>query len=178
MVASRVVFTAIPATIVHGNHARRCQHCKTSFTPKRATAKYCSDACRVKAFKSRHKPRQRVKPIPVIVSTCCAHCGSRFAASAGRGQLYCTPSCKTLAYRARRSALIDAVAAYTNVDVDVAFESVEKYGMKRAGEIVRQLGMVYDQSSRRWLIPAEAPLRTEISNAANDASGTRRMGGN
>jgi hypothetical protein len=31
----------------------RCQHCGKAFTPKRSTARYCSDLCRVRAHRSK-----------------------------------------------------------------------------------------------------------------------------
>lgn len=157
MATSKVVFTGKTVTAVHGNRSAgrrcKCRGCGGMFTASRATATYCSTACRSSAYRTRHKPRQRVKPIPVIVSTCCAHCGSRFAASAGRGQLYCTPSCKTLAYRARRSAAIEALAAYSGIATTVAADVVERAGLARAASTLRALGMVYDQRSRAWLVP-------------------------
>lgn len=80
----------------------------------------------------------------------CAHCGASFQARSGRGQVYCSGSCKTLAYRARRAALIDAIAAYTGAASAVAADSVEKHGMKRASAILRALGVHYDPKARVW----------------------------
>lgn len=160
MPASEVVFTGKSSTVkskVHGKaskpSSRRCCTCNTPFTPRRSTAKYCSSDCRGAAFRTRHKPRQRAVPIPVLVASRCAHCGMTFAACAGKGQVYCDGSCKSLAYRARRAALIEAIADYRGLSVDVAADAIEVVGTKRAGQALKTLGMVYDQRARRWLVP-------------------------
>jgi hypothetical protein len=70
--------------------------------------------------------------------------------------VYCGGTCKTLAYRARRSATIQAMADYLGSTPQRAEDAVELYGLAAAKRGLEQVGMVYDQSSRRWLIPAGA----------------------
>lgn len=151
------VFTATAVTGLTGKTTKRarrkCRHCGDLFTPQRATAKYCSTSCRVSAFRTRHKGRRRAQPIPVIVASSCAHCGATFTTRAGRGQVYCSGTCKTLAYRLRRSAAVEALAAYRGLSSDVAADVVEQAGMRKVTAALQALGMVYDQQSRAWLVP-------------------------
>lgn len=61
---------------------RACLQCGTTFTPKRADAKFCSRACMSKAFSAdRRAPRS------------CAHCGTTFAPKKGSDQKYCSHAC-------------------------------------------------------------------------------------
>jgi hypothetical protein len=148
-------FTAKVATEVHGRDPRRlrrtCNHCHRSFTAARATAKYCSDACRGKAYRARQQPQTRIQPAPKRAVSICQHCGNTFRANIGKRQIYCSESCKTLAYRARRAALIYTIAAYTGTTSDIAADSVEKHGMKRATTIMQALGLIYDAATKSWV---------------------------
>jgi predicted nucleic acid-binding Zn ribbon protein len=155
MATSEVVLTDSRATVVNRKRAkpstRKCQHCKTLFTPVRATAKYCSDGCRVKAYKARRKPARRAAPV-IMAHRACAHCGASFEARGGRGQVYCTPSCRVLACRVRRSATIQAMADYLGSTVERAADAVELYGLATARRGLEHAGFQYDSRARRWLI--------------------------
>lgn len=45
---------------------RRCAHCRKLFAPKRAHARYCSDACRAAEWKANHQEGRetRVERVP------------------------------------------------------------------------------------------------------------------
>ncbi len=94
--AIRVILTGA-AEPPPGRADRRCRHCDKIFTPKRADARYCSQACG-----TRGAPRR--------VEAQCMICASPFV-SRGPNPMYCSPACAAegtrrtarAAYHARRA---------------------------------------------------------------------------
>lgn len=58
---------------------------------------YCSDACRMKAYRARNKPRIDK------VETVCHMCYGHFFANPGTSSQYCSNACKQAAYRKRKA---------------------------------------------------------------------------
>lgn len=71
-----------------------CEICNRPQRTNRSDAKYCSDACRVKAYRARQR-NHRYTP--------CEVCGENFLNRTMRG-LYCSPACRQSAYRERIAA--------------------------------------------------------------------------
>lgn len=130
--------------------ARKCKHCKTCFTPKRnSAAKFCSNSCRVAHWKKKHpKPRKAAEPVlePII----CEHCGLGALVPAGKGRKYCSATCRTLAYEARRTAAIEALSGAVGMSATKAADVIESGGMREITRLLNGLGMTYDPASRQW----------------------------
>jgi predicted nucleic acid-binding Zn ribbon protein len=60
---------------------KACAFCLERFTPTRADQKYCSDICRLRAWKANH-PRKESK--------LCAHCGEPVSAN----RKFCSAKCR------------------------------------------------------------------------------------
>lgn len=162
-------FTPRPATVVDGPsitparptkrrhykpRARRCPVCGQTWTPKSKAAKVCSSACRSKLYRQRQTTKrkaERPEAKPAIVTTC-AHCRRPFW-SANAAQAYCGPSCRTLANRARRKALVDLL---TRAGYPDAIDRVELYGMATLNAELLAVGISYDPAARAY---AAAPPR-------------------
>lgn len=86
--------------------ARHCKCCHVLFTPKsKATAKYCSDRCRKKANrdKAARLNKGKSKPIERDLDLCtCEWCSATWFADASKHPKYCSPACRTAAYRRRK----------------------------------------------------------------------------
>src|SRR4051794_37420482 len=71
--------------------ARACKVCGTQFKPESKTARYCSDACRAKAYRQRQVTEKGSRPREIVVEALtCAHCGQGFFAVKGRHAQFCS----------------------------------------------------------------------------------------
>jgi predicted nucleic acid-binding Zn ribbon protein len=134
--------------------ARGCKVCGAVFKPASKAAKYCSDACRAKAFRERKAAASVGAPKEVIVEQLtCAHCQQGFFAVKGKGALYCSATCRATAYKRRRAAAVAALADDLGMTQDEAQDALELRGLK---EIIRHLtsrGYLYDHIARMWVVP-------------------------
>jgi len=119
-----------PAGLTPARVTPRCACCKRKFTPKRTDARYCSAACRQRAYRRRQRARRRgLSSPPAARVNLCQHCGAGFWATAP-GQRYCSPSCRQLAYRARRRQ-VEAALVAAGVPAGLAADTVERFGLAR-----------------------------------------------
>ena len=100
------------------DHKNRCHVCHKEFVANRVDAKYCSNACRQKAYRDRQpkKDRREVAAAQLAGRRAtthkgkCSYCGRTFYTDGtGTGRLYCNNACRQAAYRERkRTKLVEA----------------------------------------------------------------------
>jgi len=97
---------------------KTCEMCEHYFRPTRRDARFCSQACKQKAYRRRadpemgtvHREKQRQTNIAITKQTkiktiVCDTCGREFVRTIlHTNQIYCTPACKQKAYRQRQAA--------------------------------------------------------------------------
>jgi hypothetical protein len=133
--------------------ARNCKNCGHNFTPKSKHGRYCSDNCRKAAWKREQgrKRRRSAEPTqPALEVIVCAGCGKSFFGLAG--QKHCKPSCKTAAWRIRRSAAIVAVAIDMGISEAKAADAIDFGGMKKITAYLTARGYNYDTTAKAWLM--------------------------
>lgn len=98
--------------------AKYCEWCERFFSPVRKDARFCSDACKQKAYRRRvdpevgsiHREKQRQTNIAitkqlVTKKLACDWCGRPLEVSVLHTNLmYCSNACKQKAYRQRRQS--------------------------------------------------------------------------
>ena len=82
----------------------------------------------------------------------CDHCGRGALVQVGKGRKYCSRTCRTLAYKARREAAIVALIEGHGMGQNDAIATVELKGMRRVTRMLNTFGYVYDAGGRRWLM--------------------------
>ena len=101
---------------VTGILSKPCEQCGRAFRPCRSDARFCSQACKQRAYRRRVDPdvgsaaretaRQEATYFTKHTRTkqlCCEHCGRELVMSVASTNLrYCSNACKQKAYRARR----------------------------------------------------------------------------
>lgn len=134
--------------------ARACKVCGTDFKPASKAAKYCSDACRAKAYRARQAAARADRPREIVVEALtCAHCGKGFFAVKGKGAQYCTGTCRASAYKARRAAAIAALADDLGISTDEAADALDTRGLKAIVAHLQARGYIYDRIARVWVLP-------------------------
>ncbi len=148
---------------------RKCACCRADYLPTRHVQKYCTTACRQRAYRARHKPRRRaVKSAErVLYPTVCEHCRKAYwRADTGQARRYCSATCRTMASRARRNATIAAVSGWLGVSGDSAAETLEAYGARRVNALLVSAGFTYDTRARCWHMPLSASLLPRMARAS------------
>ncbi|MCK6581065.1 MAG: hypothetical protein L6Q98_23470 [Anaerolineae bacterium] len=130
---------------------RRCKVCGKSFAPQRSTARYCSDACRKKAFRRRH-PTPKVSAEPIAAPFTCRHCGRTTWQIEAHDRQYCSASCRTAAWKARRvAAALTLVELTPETSHDAAEMLIEEQGMRAIAATLKSAGYAYDAAVRQWI---------------------------
>lgn len=134
--------------------ARNCKNCGHNFTPKSKHGRYCSDNCRKATWKREQGRKQRsVEPQqPALKVIVCAGCAESFFGLPG--QKHCKASCKTAAWRLRRSAAIVAVAVDMGISEAKASDAIDFGGMKKITVYLTARGYQYDTTAKAWLLSA------------------------
>lgn len=142
-----------PARDGRGSTKRnRCLQCDVTLKGRRPDAKYCGHRCRQAAYRAAH-----AKPETVDTPATCDHCGGRYWSTSG-ARKYCSPSCRTLASRTRRTATVDALAGWLGISDDKAADAIETQGLKPVASRLEAVGFMYDQAARCWRMPATLPV--------------------
>lgn len=98
-------------------YGKTCEFCEKFFKPARRDARFCSDACKQKAYRRRadpevgtiHREKQRQTNIAITKHMTtktlnCEYCGRSLEVSVSHTNLlYCSNACKQAAYRQRQS---------------------------------------------------------------------------
>jgi hypothetical protein len=132
--------------------ARNCKNCGHNFKPKSKHGRYCSDNCRKAAWKREQGRKNRsVEPQqPALKVIVCAGCDESFFGLPG--QKHCKASCKTAAWRIRRSAAIVALAVDMAISEAKAADAVDFGGMKKITAYLTARGYSYDAAAKAWLM--------------------------
>ena len=78
-----------------------CGHLFEKTTKRKSPKRYCSNACKQKAYRINHQSKTVKKRTVIELNDQCAYCGESYIAHHNR-QMYCSSYCKQAAYRARR----------------------------------------------------------------------------
>jgi hypothetical protein len=136
--------------------ARKCANkaCQKVFTPSAKHGRFCSDACRQAEGRRRKKKGMKVQiASPDLELVTCLHCTNTFFRKVGSSAKYCSDSHKELAYRQRKEATISAISDATGMGLEDAAQLVRSAGMPNCTRWLKQQGMEYNDSLRRWLMP-------------------------
>jgi len=138
----------------------RKQHCKVcgdGFIPRRTTAQYCSPECRNKAYRkrqSRLKAKASKDEAPIMSPFTCEHCGQTVWQVEAKDRRYCTPSCRTGAWKTRRQAAAHTLTAISpQMTLEQAELLIEYSGMKKTANLLGDFGYSYDIPTRKWIKP-------------------------
>lgn len=133
------------------SRSRRCRVCSKTFKPQRSTARYCSDACRKKAFRRRH-PQPELITEPIAIPFTCEHCKRTTWQIQTHNRHYCSASCRTNSWKAKRVATAITLTQITpQVTLEEAEMMIEKDGMKAITAMLATLGYVYNIPDREWI---------------------------
>jgi hypothetical protein len=144
------------ATRRYKPRARKCANkaCQKVFTPDAKHGRFCSDACRKVEARRRAKKGIKVQiASPDLELVSCLHCTNTFFRKVGSSAKYCSDSHKELAYRQRKEATISAISDATGMGLKDAAQLVRSAGMPNCTRWLKQQGMEYNDSLRRWLMP-------------------------
>jgi hypothetical protein len=164
------------ATRRYKPRARKCANkaCGKVFTPQAKHGRFCSENCRKAGYRQRAtKARKPKEQELILVATTCEHCGASFFAEAGKGAKYCSASHRTAAYRQRREAAIQTLIDL-GINVEKARDVLELSGMRKTSRHLCQLGYLYDERSRRWVIPFETNQRITPRNSIPGSARARQ----
>lgn len=133
-------------------HAIKCDCCKRAYRPVKIDQKYCSGACRQKAYRRRKKAT--AKPVArrerSLHLETCQHCDGSFLTSAHNAK-FCSTSCRTLHHRAMKKAIAPALVATVGLPVNAALDQVETQQTRRLRRVLEARGMVYQHQRRAWV---------------------------
>jgi hypothetical protein len=138
-----------PTKRTYKPRARRCKHCKQSFTPKTKHGKFCCDTCRKNFWECQGKRSKPAKEERLELVTC-AGCRQGFFATEGKGQKHCSASCRTKAWRIRRQATIEALGVELGINQEKAADVLETGGMKKITSFLSARGYAYDEVEHLW----------------------------
>lgn len=146
-----------PEKVTHRSYkprARRCKNCGHTFTPKSKHGRFCSDNCRKATWKREQgRKRRSAEPRqPALEVIVCGGCDKSFFGLPG--QKHCKASCKTAAWRIRRTAAIVAVAVDMGISEAKAADAIDFGGMKKITAYLTARGYHYDATAKAWLINA------------------------
>ena len=134
--------------------ARRCKVCGVEFKPDSKHARYCSQACRSKAYRLRKAADQADQPREIVVEHLrCEECGAGFFAVKGKGAKYCSGSCRSTAYKARRRAAVEALANDLGTSLDDALDALDARGLREIGAYLGSRGYLYDAQAHMFVLP-------------------------
>lgn len=133
--------------------ARHCKVCGDEFTPDAKHGRYCSPACRKKAYRQRiAKGRKTASPPAANLDLItCEHCGGTNLITAGKGAKFCSPTCRQRSYKARRLATIEALMRDTNISQQTAHDALDRAGLKSMTAYLTKRGYVYHDPARQWI---------------------------
>lgn len=128
----------------NGDTSKQCECtvCKTKFWPTRR-AKYCSAACRQKAY------RQRKADTPSPTRRHCQHCRTAFTPRHKRHK-FCSVSCRTMSHRKRRKAAVKTYATSMAVSQDKAQDIADMAGIGALQAALEVDGYSYSHRLRQW----------------------------
>lgn len=114
----------------YGTSVNRCWTCKKNFTSLRRTARYCSNACKQKAWRLQHgqemgetEAKQLTKY--VLSRKKCEYCGdSFFVNKKGRPTQFCKPSHKVMYNRYKKEAAHNWIVQYPKLHEDIPFHDL------------------------------------------------------
>ena len=134
--------------------ARHCKVCGVEFKPDSKHARYCSQACRSKAYRQRKAADQADQPREIVVEHLgCDECGTGFFAVKGKGAKYCSGSCRSSAYKARRRAAAEALANDLGTSLDDALDALDARGLREIGAYLTSRGYLYDAQAHMFVLP-------------------------
>lgn len=149
-VQKRAVLTSPGDGRGHADRRLKCQCCSGTFRAQRATAKYCSERCRKRAYRARHN----AAPVGEFPQRC-DYCQRGFWTD-NTTKRHCSASCRTMASRARRQAAVFALAEL-GMSLERAGDLVELQGLAPISAALASAGFVYDGATRAWKRPMALP---------------------
>lgn len=147
-----------------------CETCDNVFYARSNRALYCSDKCKMKAFRRRHavtaekdfvtvKDNETGAKKVLFTSkiTTCDHCGKRFSYGK-RKPLYCSDSCKTMANRAKQNSTAKESAYQLSKTFSEAWLDCYQMGWKAAYARLESMELIYMPGHQRWVLKSQKAL--------------------
>lgn len=132
---------------------KTCRCCGKSFKGV-LSSRFCSAACRQKAYRARKSPPKRKQrqtpPARPAHATICLHCGEKLWTSNPKQQ-YCCVSCRNLAHRQLRSSAIETYASVLGVSLDKAADVADIGGIRPIRRFLEQRGYCYSHTANLWI---------------------------
>lgn len=100
-----------------------CAGCGGSFSPKRKSQKYCTDACRAKYYSEHYF-------VKVEVTKTCPNCDTSFVTTCPMKQVYCSPDCRVAAQNKRAAGAVASYTAERQTYLEERFAALERDGFK------------------------------------------------
>jgi hypothetical protein len=117
-----------------------CDTCKECFLPSRKSQLYCSNSCRVKAFRLAKKQAKKSNGLG------CIRCNEPLT---GRQKKFCGNTCRQLAFRAKKRATVHKYQQL-GIKLDTVLDSIELIGMSKSTQALQQLGYTYSIADKSW----------------------------
>jgi len=133
--------STLPVMVAVTVELRQCAcGCGKRFPAINPAKRYLDRNHKQKAYKARKQPK---------TERYCKHCGSHDMPSR-RDAKYCCATCRTMAYRHRRFAMIPALIELGAPSREFAMDVLDKAGAKAVTRTLQSHGLKYSYKRNRW----------------------------
>jgi len=134
--------STLPVTVAVTVELRQCAcGCGKRFPAINPARRYIDRNHKQRAYKARKQPK---------TERYCVHCGSHDMPKR-RDAKYCNSTCRTMAYRHRRSATIPALITLGAKDREFARDVLDRAGLSEVTKVLHKAGLHYDYKRNRWV---------------------------
>jgi len=137
------------------NRLIMCEGCGDIVEVARVSAKYCSSACKQKAWRIKNGLQLARGEKKVQTERCtCKHCGKGFWQSGkGRKARFCSNSCRQMANVVRKVAIDNLLTRLLHMDYHMKpFYAAADAGVEHFDSAVEEMGFVYDYIARAYVL--------------------------
>lgn len=125
-----------------------CQVCGHDFEARRASARYCSPACKQKQYRVLHGQKMTKKEARTRVNVCesaekrCPNCNRRIPPKLGKGRVrkFCSNGCRAMYHRAKENAAIRATG----------FGNYHGQTLSVMDKALKELGLYYNHAHKAY----------------------------
>lgn len=135
-----------------------CAVCGNEFEAAKLEAMYCSDACKMKAYRNRrskigneakHQPGRVKEPKRNNLKSC-PHCGERFRAERS-DKKYCSASCRVVANRNKQARTLSKLKREGDYTDYALYQIVDLHGWSFLYKLLVRLGFEYSDTRETWV---------------------------
>ncbi len=132
-----------------------CEQCGAVFFAASRRAKYCSCACKQRAYrqsKSLSAGRNTISRKPgsgARLVLMCKHCGTKFTPIRSDAK-FCKQSCRVMSNRAKQNQTWRLITALTTMTDFEVFDHAAEFGWSGMYQMCSKLDYYYDETIRNW----------------------------